>query len=174
VPDRANTTGQGYGPSTARTRAGLVQSLLNGSCLGPARYTRPIWPSVPPHNNDGPRLMPPPLRHPILGRERRGRCLLPVFIRHQPRHRLTQWLLHVHEDISHHAHHRFHRRRTYRTSSRPSPCSSSPTCCPAHGRSREPTDARRRRYGASWSCSCHFCVRAVEEDMVAPVTLRLS
>jgi hypothetical protein len=28
--------------------------------------------------------------------------LLPVFVRHQPRHRLAQWLLHVHEDVSHH------------------------------------------------------------------------
>jgi hypothetical protein len=44
----------------------------------------------------------------------------------------------------------------------------------AHGRSREPTDARRRGYGASWSCSWPFSVRAVEEDMVAPATLRLS
>jgi hypothetical protein len=25
--------------------------------------------------------------------------LLPVFVRHQPRHRLAQWLLHVHEDV---------------------------------------------------------------------------
>jgi hypothetical protein len=47
-------------------------------------------------------FMPPPSRHPILGRGRRSRCLLPVFVRHQPRH-LAQWLLHVHEDVSHHA-----------------------------------------------------------------------
>jgi hypothetical protein len=46
--------------------------------------------------------MPPPPRHPILGRGRRSRRLLLVFVRHQPRHRLAQWLLHVHEDISHH------------------------------------------------------------------------
>jgi hypothetical protein len=26
-----------------------------------------------------------------------------VFVRHQPRHRLMQWLLHVHDDILHHA-----------------------------------------------------------------------
>jgi hypothetical protein len=37
-------------------RAGLAQALLNGSCLGPARQTRPIWPSIPPHDNDGPRI----------------------------------------------------------------------------------------------------------------------
>jgi hypothetical protein len=47
-------------------------------------------------------LMPPPPRHSILGRMRRSRRLLPVFVRHQPRYRLTQWLLHVHEDVSHH------------------------------------------------------------------------
>jgi hypothetical protein len=45
---------------------------------------------------------------------------------------------------------------------------------PAHARSREPTDARRRGYGASQSCSWPFSVHAVEEDMVAPATLRLS
>jgi hypothetical protein len=36
-------------------RVGLAHALLNGSCLGPARQTRPIWPSIPPHNNDGSR-----------------------------------------------------------------------------------------------------------------------
>jgi hypothetical protein len=100
-------------------RAGLAQALLNGSCLEPARQTQLIWPSIHPHDNDGPRLsfhhlvrhftsflsplMPPPPRHPILDRGHRSRRLLPVFIRHQPRHRLAQWLLHVHEDVSHHA-----------------------------------------------------------------------
>jgi hypothetical protein len=43
-------------------------------------------------------------------------------------------------------HHRFCRRRTSRSSFRPLPYSSSPTVAPAHGRSREPTDARRRGY----------------------------
>jgi hypothetical protein len=88
-------------PHDARAR--LAQSLLNGSYLGPARQTRPIWPSIvsiPPHDNDGPRfschhlvhystsflcpLMPPPPRHPILGRGRRSMRLLPIFVRHQP------------------------------------------------------------------------------------------
>jgi hypothetical protein len=112
---RASTT-----PQTPHdARAGLAQALLNGSCLGPARYTQPIWPSIPPHDNDSPRLschhlvhhpasflsplMPPPPHHPILGRWRRSRHLLPVFIRHQPRHRPAQWLLHVHENVSHYA-----------------------------------------------------------------------
>jgi hypothetical protein len=97
----------------------MAQALLNGSCLGPARQTRPIWPSIPLHDNDVPRfnchhlirhstsflshLMHPPPRHPILGSGRRSMRLLPVFVRHQPRHRLAQWLLHVHEDVSHHA-----------------------------------------------------------------------
>jgi hypothetical protein len=56
VSGQASTTGRGYGLSTARARAGLAQALLNGSCLGPARQTRSIWPSILPHNNDGPCL----------------------------------------------------------------------------------------------------------------------
>jgi hypothetical protein len=48
-------------------------------------------------------LMSPPPRHPILGRGRDSRRLLPVFVRHQSRHR-PAWLLHVHEDVSHHVH----------------------------------------------------------------------
>jgi hypothetical protein len=47
-------------------------------------------------------LMSPPPRHPILGRGRESRRLLPVFVRQQPRHRPTR-LLHVHEDVSQHA-----------------------------------------------------------------------
>jgi hypothetical protein len=34
----------------------LDQALLNGTCLRPARQTRPIWPSIPPHDNDVLRL----------------------------------------------------------------------------------------------------------------------
>jgi hypothetical protein len=45
---------------------------------------------------------------------------------------------------------------------------------PTHGCSHEPTDARRRGYGASRSCSGPFSGRAVQEDMVVPATLRLS
>jgi hypothetical protein len=37
-------------------RAGLAQALFNGSCFGSARQTRTFWPSIPPHNNDGPCL----------------------------------------------------------------------------------------------------------------------
>jgi hypothetical protein len=67
----------------------------------PARHDPFDHPS--PYDNDGPRLscrhlirhlasflsplMPLPLCHPILGRGRGSRCLLPVFVRQQPRHR---------------------------------------------------------------------------------------
>jgi hypothetical protein len=37
--------------------AGLARALLNGSCLGLAHQTRSIWPSIPLHDNDGPRLV---------------------------------------------------------------------------------------------------------------------
>jgi hypothetical protein len=47
--------------------------------------------------------MPPPPCHPILGRGRGSRCLLPVFVQHQPRHRPAQWLLHAHENVSQYA-----------------------------------------------------------------------
>jgi hypothetical protein len=70
--------------------------------------------------------MPPPTRHPILGRGRRSMRLLPVFFRHQPRHRLAR----PRGRLTSCAHHRFNRHRTSRSSSRPSPCSSSPTCYP--------------------------------------------
>jgi hypothetical protein len=101
--------------------------------------------------------------------------LIPVFVRHQPQHRLAQWLLHVHDDVSHHA-----RPIVFAVVGRPvrlpglRPVLPPQPNAPAHGRRREPTDARRRGYGASQSCSCPFSVRVVEEDMVAPATLRLS
>jgi hypothetical protein len=131
-----------------------------------ARQTRPIWQSIPPHDNDGPRLschylvhhpasflsplMSPPLHHPILSRGRSSRRLIPIFVRHRPRHRLAQWLLHVHEDVSHHA-----RTIIFAVVGRPvrlpglRPVLPPQHVAPAHGRSREPTDARRRGYGAT-------------------------
>jgi hypothetical protein len=124
---------------------GLAQALLNGSCLRTARQTWFIWLSIPLHDNDGPRLcchhlvrhstsflsplVPPPPCHPILDRGRRSRRLLSIFVWHQPWHRLMEWLLHVHEDVSHCVHHCFRHRRTSRSSPLPSPCSSTPTCC---------------------------------------------
>jgi hypothetical protein len=120
-------------------------------------------------------LMPPPPRHPILDRGRRSRCLLPVFVRHQLQHRLMQWLLHVHKDVSHHARaivfvvvERLVCLPGLRPILPPQPVA------PVHSCSHEPTDARRRGYGASRSCFWPFSVRAVDEDMVAPATLRLS
>jgi hypothetical protein len=84
----------------------------------------------------------------ILGRGHGSRCLLLVFIRHQPRHRPTQWLLHVHEGVSQHARiivstivGRLVCLPGLRPVLPPQPAAS------AHGRSREPTDARRRGYG---------------------------
>jgi hypothetical protein len=184
--------GRGYGPQAPHdARAGLAQALLNGSCLGPACQTRPIWPSIPPHDNDGPRLSchhlihhpasflsplkPPPLHHLILDRGRRSRHLLPIFVQHQPRHRLAQWLLHVHEDVSHHA-----CTIVFAIVGRPvrlpdlRPVLPPHPAAPAHSRSCEPTNTRRHGYEASQSSSWPFSVRAVEEDMVASATLRLS
>jgi hypothetical protein len=151
-------------------RVGLAQALLNGSCLGPARQTRSILPSIPPHDNDGHRLschhlvrhstsflsplMPPPPRHLIIGRGCRSMRLLPVFVRHQPRHLLLQWLLHIHEDVSHHARTivfavvgRLDHLPGLRPILPPQPANL------AHGRSCEPTDAHRRGYDPSRSCS---------------------
>jgi hypothetical protein len=115
------------------------------------------------------------MRHPILDKWGRSRRLLPVFVRHQPRHRVVQWLLHVHEDVSYHA-----RTIVFAVVGRPvrlsglRPVLTPQSAAPAHGRSRESTDARRRGYGVSRSCYWPFSVRVVEEDMVAPTTLRLS
>jgi hypothetical protein len=101
--------------------------------------------------------------------------LVPIFVRHQPQHRLAQWLLHVHEDVSHHA-----RTIVFAVVGRPVRLPGlrhdlpPQPAAPAHGHSREPTDASRCGYGASQSCFWPFFVCAVEEDMLAPATLRLS
>jgi hypothetical protein len=119
-------------------------------------------------------LMSPPSRHPIIGRGHESRRLLPVFIRHQPRHRPAR-LLHVHENVSHHA-----RTIVFTVVGRPirlpglcHVLSPQPTS-PAHGHRREPTEAHRRGYGVTRSCSWPFFMRAAEEDTVAFATLRLS
>jgi hypothetical protein len=111
---------QHYGSRLRPKHGTMLMALLNRSCLGSIRQTRPIWLSIPPHDNNGHRLscrhlvrhhasflsplMPAPPRHPILGRGRESRSLLSIFVQHQPRHRPVQWLLHVHEDVSKHAH----------------------------------------------------------------------
>jgi hypothetical protein len=171
-------------------RAGLAQSLLNGSFLGPARQTRLIWPSLPPHDNN-------------------GHCLS---CHHLVRHS-TYFYLSPHASTSAppHSRQRAGVCASFPHSSDTSPdidsrsgyCMSTRTfhimraplfspssnvsfvfpafalfflpnlLPPAYGRSREPTDARRCGYGVSRSCSWPFSVRIVEEDMVAPATLRL-
>jgi hypothetical protein len=114
-------------------------------------------------------------RHPILGRGRGSKRLLPVFVQHQPRHRPVWWLLHVHEDVSQHARTIVFTidRRLVRLPGLHVVLPPQPTA-PAHGRSRKPTDARKRGYGARRSCSWPFSMRDAKEDTVAPVTLRLS
>jgi hypothetical protein len=76
-----------------------------------------------------------------------SRHLLPVFVRHQPRHRPAQWLLHVHGYVSQHACTivfadvgRLVRLARLR------PVLPPQSVVPTHGRSREPTNARRRGY----------------------------
>jgi hypothetical protein len=56
VSSRASTTAEATAQARHNARAGLAQALLNGSCLRPTRQTSLIWPSIPPHNNDAPRL----------------------------------------------------------------------------------------------------------------------
>jgi hypothetical protein len=184
VSGQASITGRGYGPTAQAphvARAGLAQALLNGSCLGPARQTRTIWPSISllylKHQfqrsyyviflQKSPYISSKSTQHKMLKSGAGGR--------HQPRHRLAQWLLHVHGDVSHHA-----RTIVFAIVGRPVHLPGlrlvlpPQPAAPAHGRSREPTDARRRGYDVSRSCSWPFSVRAVKEDMVVPAMLRLS
>jgi hypothetical protein len=165
VSDRIITRAEATAQTRHDDRVGLAHALLNRPSPGPARQTRPIWSSIHPHDNDGPCQLPPPRSSScffslsprasasaprILGREHGSRRLLPVFVRHrhQHRHRPAQWLLHVHEGVSQHAHiivfavvRRPVRLLGLRLILPPQPAA------PAHGRSREPTDAHRRGYG---------------------------
>jgi hypothetical protein len=97
--------------------------------------------------------MTSPPRHPILA-EGVGACVSSRIRSTPVPTPIARWLLNVHEDVSQHA-------RTIvfvvvgclvrlpglRPVLPPQPAT------PANGRSREPTDARRRGYGASRSCS---------------------
>jgi hypothetical protein len=83
----------------------------------------------------------------------------------------TQWLLHILEDVSQHACTIVGcpvRLPVVHPVLPPQPAA------PTHSRSHEPTNARRRGYGVSRSCSWSFSMCAAEEDTVVPVTLRLS
>jgi hypothetical protein len=55
VLGRFSNTGRGTTQARHDARVELVQTLLTGPYLGPARQTRSIWPSIPSHDNDGPR-----------------------------------------------------------------------------------------------------------------------
>jgi hypothetical protein len=83
VSGQISTMGSAEATTQARhdNLVGLAQTLLNGPCFGLARQTQPIWSSIPPHDNDGPRLscrrlfrdsasflsplVPPSPRHPF-------------------------------------------------------------------------------------------------------------
>jgi hypothetical protein len=125
----------------------LAQTLLNGSCLGSARQTWLIWLSIPSHNNVGLHischhlvrhstsflspLMHPPPRHPILASGRRSIHLLPrIRLTLAPTLNRAVAIARPRGRFISCAHHRFYRRRTSHSSSRPSSCSSSPSCCP--------------------------------------------
>jgi hypothetical protein len=72
----------------ARCSCGMGPGTIKWAVPRAGRQTRPIWPSIPPHDNDGPRLscrhlvrhivsflsplMPLPSRHPILGLSAEG------------------------------------------------------------------------------------------------------
>jgi hypothetical protein len=56
VSGRASTTGRGYDPRTARRSCRVGQSTIKWVVPRTAHRTRPIWSSIPPHDNDGPRL----------------------------------------------------------------------------------------------------------------------
>jgi hypothetical protein len=164
VPGRISTTGRGYVPSTTRRtcRAGpgtIKWGVPRTSPPDTAHLTiytsaRYWWSSPqlsPPHSSSyffSLSSHASTSTPPILGRGRGSRCLLSVFIRHQPRHRPTQWLLHVHEGVSQHA-----RTIVFAIVGRPVRLPGLRHVLPpqpavlAHGRSREPTDAHRRGYG---------------------------
>jgi hypothetical protein len=169
----------------------MTQTLLNGSCLGPARQTRPIWPSIPPHDNDGPRLN---CRHLVCHPASflsLSSCIhlraTPFSVESVGAGASSTYSSDTNPDTdscsgyctSTRTFHSMHA-PLFSLSSDVSfvfpafACSSSPTYYPAHGCSREPTDARRRGYGASRPCSWPFSVCAAEDDTVAPATLRLS
>ena len=151
---RVNTTGRGYNPSTIKwvvPRAGSLHTAYFATTLFAILL-----------------LFSPLSCLHLRATRHRSMRLLPVL-------RLAQWLLHVHEDVSYHA-----RTIVFAVVRRPvrlsglRPVLPPQPAAPAHGRSHEPTDARQRGYGVSRSCSWPFSVRAVEEDMVVPATLRLS
>jgi hypothetical protein len=87
-------------------------------------------------------LTPPPPCNPILDTVRRSRCLLSRIrptLAPTPTHAVAN--ARPRGCFASCVHHRFRHRRTSRSSSRPTPCSCSPTCCP---RTRSQPRANRR------------------------------
>jgi hypothetical protein len=182
---RAEATAQ-----TRHNRVGLAQALLNGSCPGPARQTRPIWTSIPPYDNDGHRLSCRHLvRHPAS-------FLSPLMLL-PPRHPFSV------EGVGAGASSPYSSDTSPNTDPRSGYCTSTRVFHSMHAPSSSPSSdipfvflafalfflpnllpcprsqsrADRRsstRVRASRSCSWIFFVRAAEEDTMVPVTLRLS
>jgi hypothetical protein len=190
VSGRISTTGRGYGPSTTRRSCRTGLATIKWLCLGPARQTQFIWPSIPSYDNDGPRLscrhlvrhpayflsplMPPPPRHPILDKGVGADAS-------------SSYSSDTSSDTD--------PRSGYCTSTRTFPSMGAPSFSPSSDvpfvfptfalffhhkllprpwsqpRADRPSSTRVR---ASRSCSWPFSVRAAEEDTVAPATLRLS
>jgi hypothetical protein len=153
VPGRAEATAQVLHDA----RAGLAQALLNGSCLGPARQTRPIWSSIPPHDNDGPPSVAttsfailllfslPSCLHlratPFSAEGIGAGASSPYSPDTRPTPTRAVAIPRPRGCFTSCAHHRFRRRRTSHSSSLLSPCSSTPTYCP-HPRSQPRADRR--------------------------------
>jgi hypothetical protein len=146
-------------PHDARAR--LAYALLNGSCLGPARQTRPIWPSIPPHDNDGSRLschhlvhhstsfLSPSCLHlrttPFSAEGVGAGDSSPYSSDTSPDTTRAVAIARPRGRFTSCTHHRFCHRRTSHSSSHPSSCSSSPTCCP-----RPRSQPQANRLSSTW------------------------
>jgi hypothetical protein len=192
VSGRASTTSRGYDPSMARRSCWAGLGTTKWVVPGPARQTRPIWPSICSHDNERLALVAatsfailllfslPSCLHlhaTLFSGDGVGAGASSTYSSDtspnidprsavaiaRPRGRFTTC-----------AHHHFHRRRTSRLSSWPSPCSSSLTCWPRPWSQPQVARHSLTRIRARWSCFWPISVRAVEDDTVVSSTLRLS
>jgi hypothetical protein len=192
IHNRAGSALQAESTTQARhdDRVGMVQALLNGLCPVPVYQTLSIWPSIPSHDNDGPRLscrhlvrhptsflsplMPSPPCHPFSAEDVGVDASSPYSLTlaltltrteaiARPRGCVTA-CTHILFDVV--------RRRVRLPGIRP--VLPPPTCCPCP--LSQPRADRRSstRVWTSRSCSWLFFVRAAEEDTMVPATLRLS